>query len=103
MSGNWQRLHQVRGVSSGSPENHGVLWLIHKAKTEEPRTEVQQHCTDLTGVQRRSPETSKRRTRVGIARLASRLSKFAVAEHPSDGAMTKISEFALWGHVSQIN
>jgi hypothetical protein len=22
MSGNWQRLHRVRGVSSGSPENH---------------------------------------------------------------------------------
>jgi hypothetical protein len=22
MSGDWQRLHQVRGVSSGSPENH---------------------------------------------------------------------------------
>jgi hypothetical protein len=22
MSGNWQRLHRVRGVSGGSPENH---------------------------------------------------------------------------------
>jgi hypothetical protein len=55
--------------------------------------------TGLTGVRRRSPETSKRTTRVGIARLASRLSKFAVARHPSNGAMTKISEFALEGHV----
>jgi hypothetical protein len=34
MSGDWRRLHQVRGVSSGSPENHWVPWLIHKAKTE---------------------------------------------------------------------
>jgi hypothetical protein len=56
----------------------------------------------MTGVQRHSPETSKWRTRVGIARLASRLSKFAVAGHPSDGAMTKISDFALEGHVSLI-
>jgi hypothetical protein len=59
--------------------------------------------TGLIGVRRRSPETSKRRTHVGIARLASRLSKFAVAVHPSDGAMTKISEFALEGHVSLIS
>jgi hypothetical protein len=35
MSGDWRRLHRVRGVSSGSPENHWVPWLIHKAKTEE--------------------------------------------------------------------
>jgi hypothetical protein len=40
---------------------------------------------------------------VGIARLASRLSKFAVAGHPSDRAMTKISNFALKGHVSLIS
>jgi hypothetical protein len=38
MSGDWRRLHQVRGVSGGSPENHWVPWLIHKAKTEEPKT-----------------------------------------------------------------
>jgi hypothetical protein len=103
MSGDWRRLHRVRGVSSGSPENHLVPWLIHKAKTKEPKTEVQQHQTGLNGVQRRSPETLKRRTRVGITRLASRLSKFAVAGHPSDGAMTKISEFSHEGHVSLIS
>jgi hypothetical protein len=40
MSGNWRRLHRVRRVSSGAPENHWVPWLIHKAKTEEPKTEV---------------------------------------------------------------
>jgi hypothetical protein len=59
--------------------------------------------TSLTGVRRHSPETSKRRTHVEIARLASRLSKFAVAGYPSDGAMTKIFEFALEGHVSLIS
>jgi hypothetical protein len=47
-------------------------------------------------------ETSKRRTRVGISRLASRLSKFAVAGHPSDGAKRKISEFALEKLVSLV-
>jgi hypothetical protein len=32
-----------------SLENHWVPWLIHKAKTEEPKTKVQQHQTGLTG------------------------------------------------------
>jgi hypothetical protein len=49
MSDDWRRLHRVRGVSGGSPENHCVPWLIYKAKTEEPKTEVQQHRTGLTG------------------------------------------------------
>jgi hypothetical protein len=48
MSGDWRRLHRVRGVSSGSPENHWVPWLIHKAKTEEPKTMLQQLQTDLS-------------------------------------------------------
>jgi hypothetical protein len=36
MSGDWRRLHRVHGISGGSPKNHWVPWLIHKAKTEEP-------------------------------------------------------------------
>jgi hypothetical protein len=44
MSGDWWRLHCVRGVSNCSQENHGVPWLIHKAKTEE-----QQHQASLAG------------------------------------------------------
>jgi hypothetical protein len=95
MSCDWRRLHRVRGVSSGLPENHWVPWLIHKAKTEEPKTVQQQlqtgvtggsdrsvrwvlvwpvRSTGLTGVRRRSLESSKRRTRFGITCLASRLS-----------------------------
>jgi hypothetical protein len=50
MSGAWRRLHRVRRASSGSRENHWIPWLIHKAKTEEPKTELQQHQTGLTGV-----------------------------------------------------
>jgi hypothetical protein len=49
MSGNWRRLHRVRKFSSGSPENHWVPWLIHKAKTEELKTVLQQLQTGLTG------------------------------------------------------
>jgi hypothetical protein len=49
MSGDWRRLHRVREVSSGSPENHWVPWLIHKAKTEEPKTVLQQCQTGLIG------------------------------------------------------
>jgi hypothetical protein len=35
MSGDWWRLHQVRGVCSGSPENHWVTRLSHKAEVED--------------------------------------------------------------------
>jgi hypothetical protein len=54
MSGDWRRLHRVRGVFGGSPENHWVLWLIHKAKTEEPKMVLQQCQTGLTGGSERS-------------------------------------------------
>jgi hypothetical protein len=54
MSGDWRRLHRVRGVSSGSPENHWVPWLIHKAKTEEPKMVLLQRQTGLTGGSNRS-------------------------------------------------
>jgi hypothetical protein len=49
MSGDWRKLHRVIGVSSGSPENHWVPWLIHKANTKEPKMEMQQLQTGLTG------------------------------------------------------
>jgi hypothetical protein len=56
MSGEWRRLHRVHGVSCGSPENHWVPWLIHKAKTEEPKTEMQQLQTGLTDWSDRSDQ-----------------------------------------------
>jgi hypothetical protein len=59
--------------------------------------------TGLTDVRRHCPETLKRRTHVRIARLASRLSKFAVTGHPSNGAKTKTSRFALEMHVSLVS
>jgi hypothetical protein len=59
MSGDWRRLHRVCGVSSGSLENHLVPWLIQKAKTEEPKTEMQQLQTGLTGEEHRSDRCAK--------------------------------------------
>jgi hypothetical protein len=35
MSGDWRSLHQVRGVCGGSPENHRVTRLSHKAEAED--------------------------------------------------------------------
>jgi hypothetical protein len=49
MSGDRWRLHRVREVSGGSLENHWVPWLVHQAKTGEPKTEVQQNQTGQTG------------------------------------------------------
>jgi hypothetical protein len=47
-------------------------------------------------------EALKRRTRFGIARLASRLIKVAVAGHPFDGENLKTYKFSLEGHVSLV-
>jgi hypothetical protein len=35
MGGDWRRLHQFRGVCGGSPENHRVTRLSHKAEAED--------------------------------------------------------------------
>jgi hypothetical protein len=35
MSGDWRRLHRVRGVCSGSPENHWVTRFSHKTEAED--------------------------------------------------------------------
>jgi hypothetical protein len=34
-SGDWRRLHQVRGVCGGSPENHRVTQQSHKGEAED--------------------------------------------------------------------
>jgi hypothetical protein len=101
MSGDWRRLHRVRGVCNGSLENHWVTRLSHKTEGEDstrryghprpvqpPRRSGQtawgqSDCpgrsnrlggrSDRPGRRRRY--ASKRRTRIGIARLASRLSR----------------------------
>jgi hypothetical protein len=94
MSGDWRRLHRVRGVCSGSPENHWVTRLSHKTEAEDstrrcaprpvqpPRRGGQIARAGLTAQGGRSDhpgpwhrDASKQRTRVGITRPASRLSR----------------------------
>jgi hypothetical protein len=106
MSGDWQRLHRVRGVSGGSPENHWVPWLIHKAKTGEPKTVLQQLQTGLTGGSDRCAMTQSgdfeaedtRRDRMACVEAT----QGAVAGHPFDGEDMKTSKPALEGIVSLV-
>jgi hypothetical protein len=50
MSGDWRRLHQVRRVCGGSPENHRVTQLSHKAEAEDRAWLSGQNRTDRFGV-----------------------------------------------------
>jgi hypothetical protein len=84
--------------------------LIHKAKTEEPKTEMQYLQTGLTGGSDRSDRCATTQSGNFEAEDTRRDHKACVeakqvviAGHPSDGAMTKISKFALKGHVSLIS
>jgi hypothetical protein len=57
--------------------------------------------TGLIGVRRRSPESSKRRTHVGIAWLVEAMQGAAVG-HPADGESLKTSKTTLEGLVSVV-
>jgi hypothetical protein len=48
MSGDWRRLHRVRGVSGGSLENHWGSLVDPPSQDGRSKTEVQQHRTGLT-------------------------------------------------------
>jgi hypothetical protein len=49
MSGDWRRLHHIRGVCGGSPENHWVTQLSHKANAEDWAWLSGQNRLDLFG------------------------------------------------------
>jgi hypothetical protein len=109
MSGDWRKLHRVRGVFSGSPENHWVPWLIHKAKIEEPKTVLQQCQTGLTGEEHRSDRCATTQSGIFGAEDTRRDRKacveakqVAVAGHPSNGENLKTSKTALEGLVSLV-
>jgi hypothetical protein len=93
----WEPSHEWR-LAEATPSSRGFLWFTGKPlcslvdpQSQDRRTEDGDaaapdrfdrwvpvwpvRSTGLIGVRRRSPETSKRKTRVGIARLASRLSR----------------------------
>jgi hypothetical protein len=52
MCDDWRRLHQARGVCGGSPENHRVTQLSHKAEAEDRAWLSGQNR--LTGLENRS-------------------------------------------------
>jgi hypothetical protein len=83
--------------------------LIHKAKTEEPKTELQQRQTGLTGGSDRSDRCAT--TQSGILdaedmrrdrKACVEAKQVAVAGHPSDGEILKTSKIALEGLVSLV-
>jgi hypothetical protein len=49
MSGDWRRQHQVCGVCGGSPENHRVTRLSHKAEAEDQEWLSSQNRPDRFG------------------------------------------------------
>jgi hypothetical protein len=83
--------------------------LIHKAKTEEPKTELQQHQTGLTGGEHRSDRCATTQSRDFEAEDTRRdcmacveATQGAVAGHPSDGEDMKTSKSSLEGLVSLV-
>jgi hypothetical protein len=83
--------------------------LIHKAKTEEPKTVLQQCQTGLTGEEHRSDRCATKQSGIFEAEDTGRDRKacveamqVAVAGHPSDGESFKSSKPALEGLVSVV-
>jgi hypothetical protein len=83
--------------------------LIHKAKTEEPKTELQQLQTGLTGEEHQSDRCAT--TQFGIFEAEDtcrdrkdcvEAKQGAVAGHPSVGENLKTSKTALEGLVSLV-
>jgi hypothetical protein len=83
--------------------------LIHKAKTEEPKTELQQRQTGLTGEENRSDRCATTQSGIFEAEDTRRdrnacveAKQVAVAGHPSDGEILKTSKTTLEGLVSVV-
>jgi hypothetical protein len=127
MSGDWQRLHRVRRVCSGSPENHWVTRLSHKTEAEDSTRRCghpgrfnrpggavrlpgagQIARAGLTAQEGRSDRPGRRPrcfeaedTRRG-RKACVEAKQVAVAGHPSDEKNLKTSEFTLEGLVSLV-
>jgi hypothetical protein len=124
MSEYWRRLHRVRGVCSGSPENYWVTRLSHKTEAEDstrrsghpgrfnrpgeafrPPGVGQISGAGLTAQGGRSDRPGRRRRDASKHRdrkACVEAKQVAVAGHPSDEDSPKISKSALEGHVSLV-
>jgi hypothetical protein len=83
--------------------------LIHKAKTEEPKTELKQRQTGLTGGEHRSDRCATTQSGDFVAEDTRRdrmacveATQGAVVGHPSDGEDMKTSKSALEGLISLV-
>jgi hypothetical protein len=83
--------------------------LIHKAKTEEPKTVLQQRQTGLTDEEHRSDRCAMTQSEIFEAEDTRRDRKacveakqVAVAGHPSDGENLETSKTTLEGLVSLV-
>jgi hypothetical protein len=84
VQGSGSQPKSARGVCSGSPQNGQVTWLSHKTKTGG--------SAGRNGIWARR-EASKRRTRVGIARISLRL---------REGQSPGIRPMVLQRHISKV-
>jgi hypothetical protein len=114
MSGDWQRLHRVREVCNGPPENHRVTRLSHKTEAEDSTRRCGHPGRfNRPGGAVRSPGPVRppwslaprcfeaedtRRDRKACVEAK----QVAVAGHPSDEEILKTSKFALEGLVSLV-
>jgi hypothetical protein len=106
MSCDWRRLHQVGAVCGGSPKNHRVTRLSHKAEDEDRAWLSGQNRPDrfvklvppVWGC-KASGDFKVEHTRRG-RKACIEAKRSAVAGHPSDGVTTTISQSALGGRVS---
>jgi hypothetical protein len=105
MSGDWRRLHQVRGVYGDSPENHRVTRLSQKAEAEDQAwlsgrnrpNRLENRSTGLGSQGARSFEVEDtRRDRKACVEAT----RSAVVGHPFDGATKINSQSALGERVS---
>jgi hypothetical protein len=115
MSGDWRRLHQVRGVCGDSPKNHQVTRLSHKAEAEDRAWLSVQNRPDRFGEPVR-PVWRTGQTGLGSQGAGSfeaedtrrdrkasvEATRSAVAGHPFDGATKTNSQSALGGLVSLV-
>jgi hypothetical protein len=126
MSGDWRRLHRVRGVCSGSLENHWVTRLSHKTEAEDStrgcghpgRFNRPGWAVRPPGAGQifRAGLTAKGGGLTALAAGAEMLrsgghasgsacveaKQVAVAGHPSDEDIPKISKSALEGHLTLV-
>jgi hypothetical protein len=90
LSGDWRRLHQVRGICGGSPENHRTTRLSHKTEAEDRAWLSGQNRSDrwrtgLTGLGSQGTGSFEAEDTRRDRKACVEATWNAVVGHPSDG------------------